>query len=109
MAELSGTIDGIQHQATDEEAAELAELQAKTDRQLDEYVRGKLNLALSLACEVEHERRSGHWAAAEEYQQKWEEAIAEVKRFLPLVRTSGVSLFATEKPQSFRSRQKRRS
>ena len=65
----SCVIDGIQHEATAEDAAKLAE-----------YVRGKLNLALSLVCQVEQERRSGHWASAEECQHKWGEAIAEVKR-----------------------------
>jgi hypothetical protein len=93
----SCVIDGIEHEGTNEEAAELAE-----------YVRGKLNLALSLACQGEQERRSGHWASAEKYQRKWEETIAEVKRLSPLVRQSGVSLFATEKPQSSRSHKKGR-
>src|SRR5260370_23013320 len=85
----SCVIDGIQHEATAEDAAELAE-----------YVRGKLNLAFSLACQGEQERRSGHPASAEAYQRKWEEAMAEVKPLLPLVRKGGVSLFPTEKPQS---------
>lgn len=86
----------------------LAELPAKTDRQLAEYVRSKLNLAISLACQGEQERRSGHWASAEEYQRKWEEAIAEVKRLLPLVRKSGMPLYATEEPEPPRSRKKGR-
>ena len=90
-------IDGIQpeatNEATNEEAAELAE-----------YVRGKLNLAFSLACHGEQERRSGHWASAEEYQRKWEEVMAEVKRLLPLLRKSGMSFFATDKPFTVRSR-----
>jgi hypothetical protein len=97
VAEPSGIIDGIQHEATDVDAAELAE-----------YVRGRLKLALSLACEGEHERRSCHWQSAEGYQRQWEDVMAEVKRLLPLVRKSGVSLFPTEKPQSSRSRQKGR-
>lgn len=96
MAE-SCVIEGIQHEATAEDAAELAE-----------YVRGKLNLALSLACHGEQERRSGHWASPEAYQRQWEEVMAEVQRLLPLVKKSGVSLFATEKPQLLRSRQNRR-
>lgn len=74
--------------------------------ELAEYVRGKLNLALHLACGAEHERRSCRRDSAEEYQRQWEEVMAEVKRLIPLVRKSGVSLFATEKPQSHRSRQK---
>lgn len=73
---------------------------------LAEYVRDKLNLALSLACHGEQERRSCHWASAEEYQRQWEEVIAEVKRLLPLVRKNGVSLFATG--NSEQSPQKRR-
>jgi hypothetical protein len=81
VAEPCVIIDGIQHETTDEEAAELAA-----------YVRGKLNLALHLACQGEQERRSGHWASAEEYQRKWEETIVEVKRLLPLVRESGVPM-----------------
>jgi hypothetical protein len=93
----SCVIDGIQHEATAEDAAKLAE-----------YVRGKLDLAVSLACQGEQERRSGHWASAEAYQRKWEQVIAEVKRLLPLVSKSGVPLFPTEKPQSSRSRQKGR-
>jgi hypothetical protein len=85
VAETCGIIDGIQHQATDEEAAELAQ-----------YFRGKLNLAVSLACQAEQERRSGHWTSAEEYQRKWEEVMAEAKRLLPLVRKSGVPLLESE-------------
>jgi hypothetical protein len=88
MAE-SCVIEGIRHEATAEDAAELAEC-----------VRGKLNLALSLACQGEQERRSGHWAAAEAYQRKWEQVIAEVKRLLPLVRKSGVSVFAAGNPRA---------
>jgi hypothetical protein len=40
-------------------AKKLAELRAKTNRELAEYVRGKLNLAVQLACEGERERRAG--------------------------------------------------
>jgi hypothetical protein len=76
--------------------------------ELAEHVRAKLNLAMKLACEAEHERRSCRWDSAEEYQRQWEEVIAEVKRLLPLVRKNGLSLFPTEKPQSSRSRQKGR-
>jgi hypothetical protein len=90
-------IDGIRHEAVAEDAAEVAE-----------YVRGKLDLAVDLACQGEQERRSGHRAAAEAYQRKWEDAIAEVKRLLPLVRKSGVSLCPTAKPQLSRSRKKGR-
>ena len=79
VAEPCSLIDGIQHEATAEDAAKLAE-----------YFRGKLDLAVSLACQGEQERRSGHWASAEEYQRRWEQVIAELKRLLPLVRKSGV-------------------
>ena len=96
MAE-SCVVEGIQHEATLEDAAELAE-----------YVRGKLDLAFSLACQGELERRSGHWASAEAYQRKWKQVIAEAKRLLPLVRKNGVPLFPTQKPQSSRSRKKGR-
>jgi hypothetical protein len=88
--------DGIQHETTAEEAAKL-----------EEYFRGKLDLAVSLACHGEQERRSGHRESAEEYQGQWERVIAELKRLLPLVRKSGVPLIATEKPQSLGSRRKR--
>jgi hypothetical protein len=72
VAKPCGIIAATQHEATDEEAAELAE-----------YVRGKLNQAIYLACQAEQERRSGHLASAEEYQRQWGEAIAEVKGLLP--------------------------
>src|SRR5260370_10721617 len=80
VMETCDIIDGIQHEATDEDAAKLAE-----------YVRDKLDLAVDLACQGEQERRSGHRASAEAYQRKWEEAMAEVKPLLPLVRKGGVA------------------
>jgi hypothetical protein len=95
VAEPCDTIDGTHHQATDEEAAELAL-----------NVRGKLNVAIQLAFQAEQERRSGHRQSAEEYHRQWEEAISEVKRLLPLVRKSGVSNFASEKLEPPRSRRK---
>ena len=61
--------------------------------ELAEYIRVKLNLAIQLACEAEHERRSGHWESAEGYNCRWEEVMAEVRRLLPVLRNSGVSLF----------------
>jgi hypothetical protein len=67
--------------------------------ELAEYVRQKLNVAMSLACNGELERRSGRWESAEQYQRKWQEAIAEVKRLLPLMRKRGISLFRTRKLQ----------
>lgn len=79
-----------------------------TDRELADHVRGRLNLAVNLACQSEQERRSGHWAAAEQYQQQWEHVMAEVKRLLPQVRKSRVSLFEKEKIQPLRSHQKAR-
>lgn len=78
-----------------------------TERELAEYVRGKLHLAVILACQGEQERRSGHWEKAAECQRQWEDVMAEVKRQLPAVRESGVSLFPTCNPPPF-SRQKRR-
>lgn len=71
---------------------------------LAEHVRAKLNLALRLACEAEHQRRSCCWESAEVYQRQWEKVMAEVKCVLPLVRNSGVSIFASD---SSRSRKKR--
>jgi hypothetical protein len=87
-------------------AARLPELPAMTDRELGEYVSGKLNIAIQLACEAEHERRSGRWASAEAYQRQWEDVMAEVKRLLPVVRNSGVSIFPAQ--QSARSRQRQK-
>jgi hypothetical protein len=68
VAEPCAVLDEFQDEAARLEPVKLAE-----------YVRAKLNLAIQLACEAEHERRSGHWQAAVEYQRQWEEAIAEVK------------------------------
>ena len=71
--------------------------------ELAEHVRAKLNLAIKLACEAEQERRSCRWESAEVYQRQWEEAMAEVKRLLTLVRKSGVSVFAAKRMESPRS------
>jgi hypothetical protein len=81
-----------------------AEFPAQPDHELTEYLWGKLTLAVSLACQGEQERRSGHLASAEESQRKWGDVMAEVKRLSPLVRKSGAPSIATEKPP----RQKRR-
>ena len=70
--------------------------------ELAEYIREKLNLAIQLACEGEHERRSGHWESAEGYKCRWGEVMAEVKRLLPVLRNSGVSLFETVQSARFR-------
>jgi hypothetical protein len=72
-----------------------------TDRELAEYLRGKLNFAVILACQGEQERRSGHWEKAAEYQRQWEDSMEEVKHLLPVARESGVSLFPTCNPASF--------
>src|SRR5215475_4709531 len=74
----------------------LAELRAKTNRQLAAYVRAKLNLAVQLACKAERERRAGRWNSAEQCQRQWEGLTAEVRRLLPLVRFSGVCSGETE-------------
>jgi len=96
VAESFAVLDESQDETTLLEPVELAE-----------QVRAKLNAAIQLACEAEHERRSCRWESAEMYQRQWEEVMVEVKRLLPLVRKSGVSLFATGYPQPC-SRQKRR-
>ena len=83
-AESYIVLDGRQNDATRLEAGELAE-----------YIRAKLNLAIQLACEGEHERRSGHWESAEGYKCRWGEVMAEVKRLLPVLRNHGVSLFGS--------------
>jgi len=88
--------------------AQLAALREKTNRELAQYVRSKMNLAVHLACQAEHERRSGRWEAAEEYQRRWEAAFGEAKRLLPLVRRSGVGLYEDPKPTGPRPRRKPR-
>ena len=84
---------------TDRLAPTTAELDLEevAERQLAEYVWGKLTLAVSLACQGEQDRRSGHWASAEESQRKWGNVMAEVKRLSPLVRKRGSPSFASEK------------
>jgi hypothetical protein len=92
----------------DVDSGKLAKLRAKTDRQLADYVRARLILAVQLACKVEQERRWARWESAEEYQCQWHEVMAEVKRLLPLMRTSGVPRLASPKPEEHRPPQKRR-
>jgi hypothetical protein len=82
VAESYIVLGGLQDDAIRLEPGELAE-----------YIRVKLNLAIQLACEGEHERRCGHWESAEGYKCRWEKVMAEVKRLLPVLRNSGVSLF----------------
>jgi hypothetical protein len=89
-------------------AEKLAELRAKTNRELAEYVRSKLNLAVQLACKAERERRAGRRESAKQCQCLWEGVTAEVKRLLPMVRAIGVRLFAPEKPEQHCPRPKRR-
>jgi hypothetical protein len=86
----------------------LAELHARTDRQLAEYVRGKLNLALSLACQAEQARRAGRRASAAEFQRRWKETIEEVGRLLPLVRKGDQPPFGTKNAKPSRLRRERR-
>ncbi|MGO9229839.1 MAG: hypothetical protein ACLQKA_11625 [Bryobacteraceae bacterium] len=85
----------------------LAALHAKTDRQLSEYVRNKLNQAVSLACRGEQARRAGRRVAAKELQRRWEETIAEVRRLLPLVRKGDNSLLGTKNAKPSRLRRDR--
>ena len=61
--------------------------------ELAECVRQNLKLAVSLACQGEQERRLRRWESAQEYQRKWEEVIAEVKHFLPLLKQRRVTLY----------------
>lgn len=86
----------------------LAELRARTDCELAAHVRAKLNSAVHLACQAEHERRSAHWEAAEEYQRKWEAVIAEVKQLLPLLKKNGNPAYENPKPARAGSRQRSR-
>ena len=70
--------------------------------------RGKLNLAVQLACQAERERRAGRRESAKQCQCQWEGVTAEVKRLLPMVRAIGVRLSAPEKPEQQCPRPKRR-
>ena len=90
-AESYVVLDVRQDDATRFEASELAE-----------YIRAKLNLAIQLACEGEHERRSGHWESAEGYNCRWGEVMAEVNRLLPVLRNRGVSLFGSHARKGLR-------
>ena len=82
------------------------DVSAMSGRQLADYVRGRLDLALSLASDAEQERRSKRWDSAERYPREWEGVMAEVNRLLPLVRTSGVPLFGSAKAAQPRPRRK---
>lgn len=64
-----------------------------TDQQLAGYFRDRLDLALSLACQAEHERRRGRRKSANAYHRRWEEAMAEVKRLSPLLKQTGITVF----------------
>lgn len=84
------------------------ELPAQADRELAENLRGKLNLAVSLACQAEQARRAKSWASAEAFQRQWEETIAEVRQLLPLVGKGDQPVFGTRKGRLSRSHRKRR-
>jgi hypothetical protein len=88
---------------TDADSEKLAGLSAKTDYELAEYVRCKLDVAISLACQGEEERRSGHLEPAEAFQRKWEDVMVELKPLLPLVKKSGVPRFPSPKIRTARS------
>jgi hypothetical protein len=90
----------IEEASLEDETEPLAELRAKTDRELAEYVRDKLNLALSLACQAEEARRAGRRTAAAEYQRRWKETIAEVSRLLPLVGKDDKTPLVTKKSKT---------
>jgi hypothetical protein len=77
--------------------------------QLAEYLRSKLDLALSLASNSEQERRSRHWESAEHYHRQWQDVMAEVQRLLPAVKASGVSLFESERVAPRKSRARDRT
>lgn len=74
--------DTVQYRAIESDPTELAH-----------WLRQKLNVAVSLACQGEQERRWRRWESAAEYQRKWEEVIAEVKRSLPVLKERGVALY----------------
>jgi hypothetical protein len=90
----------IEEASSGDETEPLAELRAKTDGELAESVRDKLNLALSLACQAEQARRAGHRSAAAEFQRRWKETIAEVSRLLPLVGKSDRTPVRTKKSKT---------
>lgn len=77
--------------------------------QLAQYVRSKLDLALSLASNSEQERRSRRWESAEHYHRQWQDVMAEVQRLLPAIKASGVSLFESAKGGPPSSRGKNRT
>lgn len=80
-----------------------------SDDRLVEYVRGKLDLALSLASNSEQARRSRRWESAEQYHGQWQVVMAEVQRLLPAVRARGVSLFESRECRAAGSRRRRRT
>jgi len=94
----------IEEASSKDKIEPLAELRAKTDRELAEYVRDKLNLALSLACQAEQARRAGRRSAAAEFQRRWKETIAEVSRLLPLVGKDDKTSLGPKKSKTPRAR-----
>ena len=85
-----GTVEAIEQDATDVDATRFPGPQSLSD-----HGRSLLNRALLLAGEAEQDRRSGRLATAESHHREWKEVMAAVKRLLPLVRKTGVSVFAT--------------
>jgi hypothetical protein len=95
--------------ATAHELDTAPDISAMSGQQLAEYVRERLQFALSLASNGEQERRSGRWESAERRQREWVDVMDEVKRLLSLVRKSGVPLFKSAKEEQPRSRRRGRS
>jgi hypothetical protein len=89
-------------------AVPCAELDAQAARELAESLRGKLNLAVSLACQAEQARRAKSWASAAAFRQQWEETITEVRRLLPLVGKGDRSAVGIRSGRLSRSHRKRR-
>lgn len=90
--------------ATSVRVDEASVLSGLPDHELAEHIKRQLNLALSLACKREQERRCGHWADAQACEKRWEEAMADVRRLLPLLKARGFPLFEQKKETTGRHR-----
>ena len=65
------------------EPVKLSELRAKTDRQLQDLVRCKLDAGLSFAALVEVEESADDRAHGERFLERADQALAEAQRLLP--------------------------
>lgn len=68
------------------ESSKLAELSAKTDRQLITLISSRLDRGLTFARLLANEESRSNWGSLEEFYRKAENAYAEVLMWLPWVR-----------------------